>query len=288
MSNPQHPALDDLIGYMEAPPGESDRKISLHLAKCDHCRSHVNNLILLKQTVKSMAHRPAGSSAGALRSEDEKAIVGDKLTAEQINHIKSDKQRLRAALYLSSRSNAMSVLTSKTNMANLRSETPKASALWWKMIAAKLPQWEYAALAASLLVAVVLSVNLMKQDVGIVAYSDNPVLVFKQINSDAPGIGFFSDALNVSQAYAGIQFSSRGNNTWAATWPPITDAENYLFQLYRISKGKTELLFEKRTPNAGLSINNLSLSNHTRYEWKLSGNTKDQRRYSASGGFVIQ
>ena len=291
MSKTQHPDMEQLIGYVDAPQGGSDRTVALHLARCNECRVHVSNFMRLQQRVKSLAALKTTSSDGVLRAEDERAIVGNHLSNEHITYLKNDKQRLRAALYLSSQVNAINTVNSvKSNTSPPTSPQIKRFTHWWEKLMNFMPQWEYAALAASLTLAVVFGIHLMQQEkqVNIVAYSDNPVVVFKQVKSNTPGIGFFSGAVNTSKAYSGVSVSALGNNKWMLQWPDISNAENYLLQLYRVANGNTELLFEKRSMNTRLTISDLALSDHTRYEWKLSGNTSDQRRFSASGGFILQ
>jgi len=291
MSKPQHPELERLIGYVESPRGKSDRSIALHLACCKECRVHVSNLMQLQQQVKAMAGANTSSSENVLSEEDEKAIVGNHLDSEQIRRLKKNKQRLKAALYLSSQINAMESAEASTPTRPTQANRNSVNfTTWWQKISAMMPQWEYAALAASLTLAVIFGINLMQRDTqtNIVAYSDNPVVVFKQVKRNTPGIGFFSDAVNVSKPYNGVSVRPRGDKNWLLEWPKIDGAENYLLQLYRVTNGKHELLFEKRTMNTNLLISDLAIVGHTRYEWKLSGNTSNQRRFNANGGFVLQ
>ena len=290
MSTLKHPDMDQLIDYVEARHGESDRHIALHLARCNECRVHVSNLIKLREQVKSMAGNPTTRQNNSLSREDEKAIVGNHLDSEQRNRIKRDKQKLKAALYLSSQVSASKNVSSQTkvNQRQAPARSPRASL--WQRLLQLLPQWEYAAMAASLTLAVVFGLTLLEKEsrTSIVAYHDNPVVVFKQIKQNTPGIGFFSDAINTSQAYAGATFRQSGKRQLTVEWPNVKKADSYLFQLYHVVQGNNELVYEKRTLNTSLLINDIALGKNTRYEWKLSGNTSDQRRFSANGGFVLQ
>jgi len=196
---------------------------------------------------------------------------------------------LKAALYLSSQASAINRMAEQKS-APLSQAKPPSLTSWWRKLGEFLPRWEYAALTASLTLAIILSVSLSQQRHGthIVAYSDNPVLVFKKIKSDTPGIGFFSDAINSSRNYSGVVFKAQGNDNWSAEWPQIAGAESYLLQLYRVVNGRNELLFEERSRNTSVTIRDLTLAKHVRYEWKLSGDTTNQDRFSTNGGFVIQ
>jgi len=299
MSNIKHPEPEKLIEYVESAQGETDRRVALHLACCNECRVHVSNLMRLQQQVQSLSQSTTATNGKVLDVEEEKAIVENKLSQEQLQRIKSDKQRLKAALFLASQVNASSSLKPQTAKpsaskndpaANLNNATPSLWNTWALKLRQSFSQWEYAALAASLTIAVIFGVNLVQMtgQTNIVAYSDNPVVVYKQIKPNNPGMGFFSGAVNVSKAYSGVTIHASAKNQLSLNWPKVEGAENYLLQLYHINKGGNELVFEKRTLNTALLVNNISLQAHTRYEWKLSGNTTDQRRFSASGGFVLQ
>lgn len=293
MSKDQHPELEQLIDYMEL-PDSADQQTALHLARCSECRQHLSNLLNLREQLKSLATANNRSSQSALNSEEEKAIVGNSLSHEQLGRIKRDKHSLKAALYLSSQAHAMTAAAS-TTPPSAKPKLAEKSLLgrmtaWLSASMAAAPRWEYGAMAATLMLAVLLGFALFPQTKSsdIIAYSDNPVMVFKQIKHNTPGMGFFSDAVNVSQAYPGIQIQQNHAKQWLVTWPEVDNAKDYVLQMYQFDNGARKLLFEEKTHNSSSKIEHFALQSQHRYEWKLSGTTTDQRRFSASGGFVVR
>ena len=71
------------------------------------------------------------------------------------------------------------------------------------------------------------------------------------------------------------------------SWPEIPEANDYNLKLQVFRDGETRVL-TRQTLNSTLVEVQLDepLTQH-RYEWILSGNTRDNRSFQANGGFVI-
>jgi hypothetical protein len=69
-------------------------------------------------------------------------------------------------------------------------------------------------------------------------------------------------------------------------WPTIDNAVQYRVTLYRSAAQEHETIAEQITTTPHASFSNFAFTPNRRYEWELSGSTRDGATFRASGGFV--
>ncbi len=160
----------------------------------------------------------------------------------------------------------------------------------------RVPLW--AALPATALAAyaVVASLPLLDNhaphNLQVASYQDNPVLQFRA-PGQLPGIGFFSQADNTTAPYTNIRITAvqddaTGNSAVQIQWPPIADAVTYSLRLQLFDKGMKKPVGEQRTSANHARFELGKLETGKRYEWVLTGNTRDNKTFYTTGGFVLQ
>lgn len=280
-----HPDIDTLRHYLSSPANDTDAdlaEISLHLASCQTCRRLADTL----SAVSSMSHITHDQTIDEQQAElisrylDGTASNHDIQQTEQL--LASDASALKSALhYVSHKSAAdrdMSQAITQHSAFSLKRYLGQLFML-------QTPAWITAPVAAGFIG--LLSYNLIQHDPSeyqIASYQDNPVVTFTM---PTPGIGFFTEAGSQQQPYAGMTVKLTDEQQFELNWPAIDNALAYYLKIHVLYQGKKLLIADIMTDQpAALIQTGLDHIDH-RYEWSLMGETRDNQRFRATGGFVI-
>ena len=297
--NTKHPESEDLNDYLQQPQAQQFSALRLHLASCGECRTQLEVLSSLRQNYPLLQT----VSIDEIQQQEIEDVVngaGDVSTDNNsaLEKIKNNSATLKAALHFASHSAAMSEVIQSE--AQQHADQPQKisvesglKSLLTRLFEYQSPVWIPASISAALVMALaVLIIPLVDSpdkvlaDQSIVQYQDNPQIHFR--SQDAlPGIGFFSRAEEESQPYDGLRVSYIRPGIISLTWPKVDNAKQYKLRLQVIAQGKKNTLAEISTELNQTEIKlNVADINH-RYEWTLSGSTRDGKTFITTGGFVI-
>ena len=287
MESNEHPADQAIQDYLLAPAAETFAELRLHLAGCRHCRRRAE----LMATLREQGHwLESGVTEADPRIED---LVAGRLSPSQASQlqqeIKQDPAALRAALHYASHAQAMHEITAEQPRDDSFGGSLLGLLKHWLSFEA--PLWQTVPALA-----VVMAVTLLllqpfypaEQDsqASIVAFRDEPVLRFASQETQ-PGIGFFSQQSAADEAFDGMKIELLADNRLRLAWPAIAGANDYNLKLQVFRDGESRVLarLEQSATEVELQFDE-ALTQH-RYEWVLSGSTRDNRSFQTSGGFVI-
>lgn len=302
MSSPvsNHPELATLKDYLANSAAENYAGLRLHLAQCPACRELVSGLsgvqlmtsmqnasvTLTEQQHQGIADYIDGLLDAAEAGQQQAVIHSDAAAMKAALHYASHKAAMDQAL---SRSDADSAAIMKSTNASSQSWSGIFSALK-DMLSFQAPVWLTVPVTAALVA--VLTIKLLDvtptQPVGytIASYQDNPVIQFRA-RENIPGIGFFARPAQSVEPYQAVKVSVSAGNRFTIQWPPVTGAMIYTLRLQMFNQGSKLVLGEVTTQNNS-AVMTVNIDNiYHRYEWVLSGETRDNRAFMSSGGFVI-
>lgn len=278
-----------------------------HLANCEECRNQVSMISALQD------RWPDISQQSALSDEENQLIcdyIDGSLQPEEAQAVKqlidTRPDAMKAALHYQSHSDQMQATLTRNDDAPERvqpvtidSDSMPSSFRHSisQLFRFRSPMIYTMALTASIFAAimVVLQLPVMQQDrVMIASYQDNPTIQFTDQNK-LPGIGFFSQSASDSQPFEDITIELIAENMIKISWPEVAGATLYKLRIQVFNQGKKTILKENSTQANHTTfqlepgtLNTADKSGHNkRYEWVLYGNTRDDRVFYASGGFVI-
>lgn len=288
-----HPDPELLLGFIDSPADPRYRQLGLHLANCPRCRMQAEQFqtlaCCLPNIPASLLHNDR-----ILSQHEVTAVTNGMLTATDISNLKRDPGKLKAALHLAANASVIHPVGSTKNSATTLKPwlfTPLITGLSSLVDRLKTqpPQWSTVVLSAVFAAGLTLAVNFIDRENGstIVAYQDNPVIVFKHINAAGPGLGFFSDITSETAVFPAMDIRQQGNDQLLFRWNAVNDAQRYRLRLYQIQNGLPQMIRETSTAQTWLQLDSIPLQPGVRYEWQLSGETISQKTFKTAGGFII-
>ena len=287
MEPSEHPSDRLIQDYLEAPEAAAFAGLRLHLAACRHCRRRTELTAMLRDQGHWL-ETDAGEADPRLAD-----LLAGRLDQDQAGllrqEIKKDPAALRAALHYVSHAQAMDTITAVEKQAESPWSMTLARVKQWLSFEA--PLWQVAPALAVVMTVAVLLVN--QQDSGqpggrteIVAFQDHPVLQFAG-HETQPGIGFFSQQGVNAQPFGGVAIERLADNRLRLSWPEIPGAKGYNLKLQVFRDGETRVLTRQTLSSTAVELQLEEPLTQHRYEWILSGDTRDNRSFQAKGGFVI-
>lgn len=282
-----HPEDQLIQDYLKAPDSKSFDELRLHLAGCGYCRRRTEMTAMLREQGHWLESERSAADPGVAD------LLAGKLDPEQAHQlkqeIKQDPARLRAALHYASHAHAMREITGPA--------APREPA--WTGITSRLgdwlnfqaPLWQMAPVVAVIMTVAVLVIN--QYDVldrhgqaRIVAFQDEQTLRYVSQETQ-PGIGFFSQQGAHAKPFGGMEIELLAGNRLRLSWPEIPDASDYNLKLQVFRAGETRVLARQTLSSTSAELVIAEPLTQHRYEWVLSGNTRDNRSFQTNGGFVI-
>ena len=296
-----HPETEFLQNYLNNIAATEFKDLRLHLARCSQCRAVVDGLTGLQHLSQ---HSPAEKEALTEQQHQQIAdyMDGNLNASDQqqlTDFIQSNAAAMKAALFYASHKSAMDKAALKS-----KSATHFQNRTVWQynhlldewlnkfksLVSLQAPVWLTIPATAALVAFI--SINIINPPVTenslytIAGYQDNAIIQFKTKNA-LPGIGFFVNSSPMAEPYGTVSVSVTDNNHIAITWLPVSDALNYKLRLHVFNQGTKTVIGEITTHNTSADISTGLDNIYHRYEWVLSGETQDNRVFTASGGFVI-
>lgn len=284
MSTMKHPEDEGLIAFLENPEDATFKTLSLHLALCQNCRNQMHALSKLQETLKEIA--------------TETAILVDETSLAEDNILEQEPQSLKAALHFATHSAAMDRAlneeTEERSPEKQRHEQTSPPFSFAEMVQGWLrlrtPFWVTAPAAAFVAIVLIFFVSSPfspdAEKLTIAPYQDNAVITFQE-KTQRPGMGFFDKARTSVQTFDDIRVVLVEKTGIVLSWPPVENAMNYTLRLQMIRDGKKKTVEEITTHETEAVFQKEALEKNTRYEWRLSGKTQDEKTFQASGGFVV-
>lgn len=285
-----------------------------HLAGCEECRNQVSMFSTLQEKWIDISQRTELTDEqhrlicdyidGVLQPDEAKEV--QKL-------IETQPGAMKAALHYQCHSDSMQQAFTKNDTDHERNRNQSVSEdagaifgsfmnMLRQIFVHRSPMIYTMAVTASVFATILVLVQLpaiQQGQVMIASYQDNPTIQFTEQNK-LPGIGFFSQAGSDSKPFKDITVELIAENTIKISWPEVEGATLYKMRIQVFNQGKKTILKEnssqtnhttfqlgpyKSDPDK-LDIDDINGHNR-RYEWVLYGNTRDDRMFYASGGFVI-
>ena len=283
-----------------------------HLAACEICRNQAS-------IISTLLDQWTDIRQPTELTDDQHKIICDYVDgllptdeAEQVRCLlENQPQAMKAALHYQTHTTAMQTHLSR----DVNVPQPKAASqpsrdyllsrvkTWGRLFfSIQSPMVYTMSATATLIIAVLLLVVQYPQDqhgqTMIASYQDNPTIQFTDENK-LPGVGFFSQSGNTSKAFEDVRIELIAENTVKISWPEVDGATLYKMRIQVFNQGRKTMLRENSTQTnhttfllepdslkTNTDANNIQHINK-RYEWVLYGNTKDDRTFYATGGFVI-
>jgi hypothetical protein len=308
MAMTQHPTKDTLLAYLEAPEQADFADLRLHIAACSDCRRNIVKLHNVRETIQQTGvyqtgiDGPSELLTEALEQQTIERYLDGQLPDPQAAQVKTllqtDPNALKIALHYASHTHATSTVSpqSAALAPKQRAASPRTGTTSWldaikKLFELRPPVW--ISVPATAAVVLVLATAIMPawqaspaKGIAIATYQDKAVIHF-QGAGQLPGIGFFSRAHNSTQAFGPMQIHYNAQQTLTLQWPQVSEASAYHLTLYLISNGQKITVKELDVSAPQASLADFRLTPDKRYEWTLTGDTKDGKTFYASGGFVI-
>jgi len=302
MNQATHPSTELLAGYVASPESTDYNELRQHLSHCTECRNQTMKLSQLNHNIAHVLPRYLTYKANSIYK------------ANGI-HEANDHNDLKSALHFATHSAAMERHFNESSIHatihwTTTNTTPnsgrngkesnvtkgfieKISDFLSDVLTAAPPVWVSVPVTAAL----VFSITLMftpvsnKTEMTIVAYQDNPVIVFETLldntNQVPPGIGFFSAAKHQSEPFNSISIALTDNSILHLKWSPIRNAISYIINLYLIDGADRKLIGEVSAKTAEAVFSKSNLQPGRRYEWLITGKTKTNLSFQTQGGFVV-
>lgn len=300
--NLSHPPSDILVEFTLVPDRDDFDSIRLHLAECVQCRQLVSGLQWSQNWL--LSGMPGAVVSNGTLSEWEIAdYVDGKLGQEELSRVGRvldlSPSDLKAALHYSAHSAAMGgevIDNSDARVEMLSGQVRvKSENAWLLHIKSwstfKWPVW--IGMPVTVAAVLVLVIQWFPHYISgaargypeIVSYQDDPVMIFSA--AQKPGIGFFENAKQTSEAFKGMNVSRIDDGLFRLKWESVKGAVKYSVKIYVTIDGVRELVSEVTTtdPQANMTIPQLDRKRH--YDWELSGSTADNRVFRAVGGVVV-
>jgi hypothetical protein len=301
MNDQHHPSYADLAAYVEQPNNKGAAAVRLHLTRCVSCRQIIDDLERLRGALSNVRHAadepPGGVHLG--KADIARYIAAEESDPARVlwqNHISQcdtcqetvllARARRRKQLRLANFDTTPAQATTPDNYAapDIRA-APQRKPLKHALQYASLPL----ALAAGFVLAAITlplwQTGQPSRELQLATYRDDPLLRFNDA-SRPQGLGFFAGAEEHSEAYAGVRLKAQDDGSVRAYWPAIEGATDYHLQVYGQVSAKPSLILDIRTPATETRIPQPLLKPSQRYEWRLSGATRDGASFVTSGGFV--
>jgi hypothetical protein len=295
MNTDMHPDTDTLKTYLRNIESPEFDTLRLHLVQCESCRNELSALSALDRFYPALDE---SASSETSRQQDILDYVDDRLPARQradvAAQIENDTQSLKAALRYALHSSSMKAeldagQNTRANSADV-SQLSKLFASCARLFELRATLWAAVPATAAVVAVVAFSVPIFVEQPGseylIASYRDNPVIQFSN-NQARPGIGFFSQAGQSSSAYDNVQLSITDAGRLTIDWPKIKHALSYNLRLQVFRQKHKAVVGEvtTTTPSASFQIDPEDVGR--RFEWVLSGSTREQMTFYTTGGFVI-
>ncbi len=299
VTDKQHPELGVLLEYSRESTKAEFSAVRIHIIDCDECKQQLDQIQVLK-TLTLSANPERDRHAEGLTTEEIAAYVDGELNEDEANNIakliQSDQQVKAATLHYALHSQRMRdsgvFPATETSIEHENKKDLEKISLFEnikQLINWQMPAWITVPVMVILLVTVVLQ-NQQPEipQVIIASYQDEAVIVYKDISSTAPGIGFFSESRTRKKPFGGINVSWEENDKLEISWQAISLAEQYTLTLFNVlPSGLTEIV-TKNTAQTFVHFDNLHLESNKRYQWLISGVTKDNKTFEIQGGFVVK
>lgn len=285
MNPSQHPADPIMQEYLERPDAAAFEALRVHLAVCGYCRRRAELTALLQNHGEWLESEPVEEDPrlAELLAGRLDAARAERLRAE----LRQDPARLRAALHFASHSQAMRAGNAALDAPPARRRGWPATIRGW--LGFEAPLWQSVpatALVLALALLLLQQAALPPDAARIVAFDDTPRLQFLSQQSQ-PGIGFFSQPGSAVESFDGMRIELLGERRLRLSWPAIEAASGYNLKLQVFRDGETRVLARHSLEANSIELQlDEALTQH-RYEWVLSGDTRDQRSFQAKGGFVV-
>jgi len=294
------PALSDSLGSTQY------ENVLDHLAHCEKCRKQASIITALQDGLKDV------SQHSELTDEQHDLIcdhIDGQLPADKEAEIKklitSHPDAMRAALHYQEHSENMrqALHTESTTPDSAqpvagKQETRNSNliSLFKQFFSIRSPMVYTMTATAAVFVAILLVTRfpvIQQQQLMVATYQDNPTIKFTD-NNKLPGIGFFTQSTDTAKLFEDIMVELVSENKVRISWPDVEGAELYKMRIQVFNQGKKTVLKEQSTQNnhttfqlEPVTLNAVNPAHNKRYEWVLYGNTRDDRMFYASGGFVI-
>lgn len=285
--NTEHPETSDLNDYLQQPQAAEFGALRLHLAGCADCRTQIDALTSLHNHYSSLQSETIDS---AQQQQVEDFIDGPADDNAALQNIKNNSAVLKAALHYASHATAMNEEIKPVVQQQKISIVDNLKPLLDHLFEYRSPMWLTASVSAVLVMALSVfvfpEINSADKNMQIVQYQDNPQIQFRPEHA-LPGIGFFSKTEEQSHPYGSLRVVYTRPDVIRISWPPVDRAKLYKLRLQMIAQGKKSTLVEISTElnQAEIKLNAADMDH--RYEWTLSGITRDEKAFMTSGGFVI-
>ncbi len=323
--NTQHIDHNSLSGFARIPPADLAKAnneyndLLDHLANCQDCREQLTAMRALYDNAAVI------NEQSTLTPEQHAMIcqyIEGRLSAEDITTVKqlieNNTDAMKAALHYQCHAESLRTdLASDSSMAptdnmNASSESmtlkSKLISLFEQLFVVDSPFAATIAVTATIFIALLMIINVTSFNTNqtmIASYQDDPTIQFTE-TSKLPGIGFFSGDSKTTKPFDNISIELVAENTIKISWPQVEDAIVYKMRIQVFNQGRKTVLKEKTTENnyatfkldidnkltendstTDNATNGTNIHHNKRYEWILYGNTKNERMFYASGGFII-
>ena len=292
-----HPDLAQLWEYLEGPQAAAQIATLDHLIECAACRTRAARLAALQSRVQESLPR-LGATVHAQTDALDVARWVDGAAGNSHDMALDPRLQnpawLKAALhYAVHRSALQRDLPEVHTTPRAAQAKPSTSFLQnlTTLLTLRMPVWIPAAAAAALMWAVLglqwLPTGETTAALPLASYQDAPVMRFQSANAAQPGMGFFAAANIVERPFTGVQLTRPQPRTLELRWPPVENAVEYRVTLYRISNQGSEVIVEQTPASTQAVFNDFDFTANRRYEWEISGSTRDGSKFRANGGFAI-
>jgi hypothetical protein len=295
-----HPSLETLAAYCETPDAVDYAALRRHLAQCGACRDRIDALNRVTDAVATGQLTDIDRRADDALEQQVPAWIDGALppreSSEMAASMARDPRALKAALHYATHGAAMRRRLPVASKPALQSAPPTAAnkhapagsqriAAWF---AVRMPVWAGAAATAAIALVLAALLQQPASDVGnvVAAYQDEPVLTFSVADAP-PGIGFFDQARQRTEAFGGMTVELRAADTLSLRWPPVAQAAEYRVTIQRVDDAGASTVAEATSREARVEISGHVWQRGRRYEWTLSGTTSSGQRFVTRGGFVI-
>lgn len=306
-----HPDEIRLLAYMESPRSKEVKDVRRHLITCASCRQSVAKAQSVVRTIK-LTSLPEKQVLRADHPDDQSIadyIEGQINPAqkEQIkSHIDSCDYCTKAALHYAIHSAEMrrEIVKAPPPLNPLpQGEGKQSTSIWQRIFSWRMPAWVWfpaTAFAAALVVFIIL--NQGQKETGtqpqiaqqekakvILAYQENPNIIFSPMKGKTPGIGFFSQSRGETKPFGGLTVQRISSSQYRLSWDPIDGVKLYDIRIYTSGKrGERSLVIAlKGLQETNVSVDFSSLEPGQRYSWELDGQLTDGRQFVTSGVLVV-
>lgn len=310
----EHPDIDKLTEYLLEPDNAGDKPLRQHLASCQACRTTVERLAGMHQSLQRQPFSSLADSSPLTETDDMQiaAMLDGALTSAQEKELrlKIDKSpaMLKSALHYASHSAAMqrdnivaesltetfvkTMDATRTKAIHERNPAPGLFSrfMHWldQQTAALISVPVTAAIVFALAITFLPDAQNTPSPFTIAAYQDDPVITFKPDSAARPGIGFFNTfGSSDIRPFVSMQISLSDSDILNMSWPKIATALEYNINISSVNNEGTTVLYSASTKQPGARFEGFRAQPGKRYEWVISGHTSEHSTFKTSGGFVI-